>query len=77
MKDNVISKKKLVSDANMAIFNDRYRFTSDKGVISMVEPCMATFNTYEIYSIKGDLFEDIERFDSLEEAEARIKELLS
>ncbi len=59
------------------ILGDSHRYKSDKGEISCVHPCMATMDLYEIYCIKGDLFEDIERFDTLEEAEARINELLN
>lgn len=62
---------------NLDLVGDSHRYETEKGIISLVYPCYATLNQYEIYCIEGDLFEDIERFDSLEEAEARIKELLS
>lgn len=55
---------------------DSHRYKTDKGEISLVHPCPVTMEQYEIYCIEGNLFEDIERFDTLEEAEARIKELL-
>ena len=42
----------------------------------MVHPCFGTFETYEIYCIKGDLFEDIERYETLEDAEKRIIDLI-
>ena len=35
-----------------------------------------TFNSYEIYCISGQLFDDIERYHTLEQAENRINELL-
>ena len=53
-----------------------YRYQNDIGEISLVYPSRITFNSYEIYCIEGNLFEDIERFDSLEEAEKRINNLL-
>ena len=43
----------------------------------MLTPCRATMNLYEIFCIEGDLFEDIERYDTLEEVEERINELLN
>lgn len=51
-------------------------YSTEKGEISLLPPCEATFYSFEIYCIKGYLFDDIERYDTLEEAEARIKELL-
>jgi hypothetical protein len=57
--------------------SDSHRYSSDKGEISMLYACYATFNSYEIYCIEGGLFEDIERYDTLEEAEQRINELLN
>ncbi len=52
------------------------RYKTDKGEISLLTPCPATSATFEIYCIEGDLFEDVERYDSLEEAEERINSLL-
>jgi hypothetical protein len=43
----------------------------------MLTPCMATFDSYKIYCIQGGLFDDIERYDTLEKAEERISELLN
>ncbi len=57
-------------------FGASHRYSNNKGEISLVYPAWYTFNKFEIYPIKGELFEDIERYDSLEEAETRIKELL-
>lgn len=54
-----------------------HRYKTDKGEISCIHPCMATMGCYEIYCIEGDLFEDIERYDTLEESETRISELLN
>ena len=56
----------------------QYIYSSGKGKISLVE-----FKNYygdgkdlwEIYCLVGELFEDVERFDTKEEAETRIKEL--
>lgn len=58
------------------IVGDSHRYKSEKGIISLVHPCMATMDAYEIYCIEGDLFEDIERFETLNEAEERISQLL-
>ena len=55
---------------------DSHRYISKKGEISLLHPSWVTMNTYEIYCIKGILFQDIERYDSLEEAKKRIYELL-
>jgi hypothetical protein len=52
-------------------------YSTDKGEISMLPPCKATFYNFEIYCTEGHLFDDIERYNTLEEAEARIKELLN
>jgi hypothetical protein len=42
----------------------------------MIHPCIATMGSYEIYCIEGELFDDVERFSTLEEAENRVIELL-
>jgi len=57
----------------------QYICSSKKGKISIVE-----FPNYfgdgkdfwEIYCQEGDLFDDVERFDTLEEAKKKVKELL-
>jgi len=53
-----------------------HRYKTEKGEISLIHPVHYTNNRYEIFCIEGDLFEDVERFDTLEEAEERIKSLL-
>ncbi len=58
------------------LMGDSHRYSNERGEISLVHPCKVTLDSFEIYCIEGDLFEDIERFDSLAEAEARITELL-
>lgn len=70
-------EKFIVSNAIPGLLSDSNRYKTEKGEISMLTPCRATFNSYEIYCIEGNLFDDIERYDTLEEAEARINELLS
>ena len=55
-------------------------FSSEKGKISLVE--LPNYfrdgkTLWEIYSLEGNLFEDIDRFDSFEEAEKKCKELLT
>ena len=58
------------------LVGNSYRFESDKGTISLIHPCYATMNQYEIYCIKGNLFDDVERFSSLEEATKVIEKYL-
>lgn len=53
-----------------------YRYKTEVGEISLIHPCYFTLDQYEIFSIDGNLFEDIERYSTLEEAEKRITELL-
>ena len=62
-----------------------YIYESDKGQISLVElynhifsdPEDRTTPMWEIMAIKGDnLFDDVERYKTREQAEVRIKELL-
>lgn len=59
------------------IIGNSHRYKTDKGEISLLYPSYATMNMYEIYCITGNLFEDIERYKSLEESEKRIHELLN
>jgi len=54
-----------------------HRYETEKGIISLIDPSWVSMDMYEIFCIKGDLLDDIERFDTLEEAEARINELLN
>jgi len=56
--------------------SDSNRYSSEIGVISLLEPCSMTDNCYEIYCIEGNLFDDVERYCTLDEAENRIKKLL-
>jgi len=67
--DGITGIDGLISDSN--------RYKSDKGLISMLPPCRATMEMYEIYCLEGGLFEDTERFDNIEDAETRIGELLN
>ena len=71
-----MEKQTLATGIN-GLFSDSERYITELGEISMLSPCRATFNTYEIYCCSGDLFEDVERYDTLEEAETRINALLS
>ena len=66
-------------DPSPLIGKYQYIYSSEKGKISLVE--LPDYfkdgkTLWEIYSLEGDLFEDIERFDSKEEAENTIEELL-
>lgn len=53
-----------------------HRYKTELGEISCVHPCTSTQHMFEIYCISGNLFDDIERYPSKPEAEARIYELL-
>lgn len=58
------------------IMSESHRYKSKKGEISLLHPSRATFNSYEIYCVSENLFDDIERYNSLKAAEKRIDELL-
>ena len=58
----------------------QYIYSSAKGKISLIELpdyFRDVIDLWEIYSLEGDLFEDVDRFTSKEDAEKRIKELLT
>lgn len=59
-----------------SLLGDSHRYKTDKGEISMIHPCGATMDCFEIFCIEGDFMDDIERFETLKEAEDRINELL-
>lgn len=56
----------------------QYICSSKKGRISLIHIMtgVSRKKLWEIYSLKGDVFEDIERFATKKEAMKRIKELL-
>lgn len=54
----------------------RQVFTSEEGSISMIHPCEFTNQEYEIYSLEGDLFDDIERYPYHNRVMERINNLL-
>jgi hypothetical protein len=71
---------RLWGDEDAAPFPDgfgefQYTYSKDDKRISLLEVEGLNWN-WEIYSLNGDVFDDIEKFDSMEEAEPRIKELL-
>ena len=57
----------------------QYIYTSEKGRISLVR-FLNYFheghNFWEIYSLEGNLFEDVERFDTKKDAEKQIEKYL-
>ena len=55
----------------------RQVFTTEKGSISMIHPCEFTNEKYEIYSLEGDLFDDVERYPYHKEVMERINNLLN
>jgi len=68
--------KRVINSSIMSesFLSNSHRYKSAKGEISLLYPCFATMNMYEIYC--PELFEDVERYDTLEEVEGRITELL-
>lgn len=56
-------------------FGEHYWYSCDNNKISLVYPCFYTSDMFEIFCLKGNLFEDIERYGTLKEAENRINEL--
>lgn len=71
-----MKKYVVVSELSQQFLGDSHRYETDKGIISMVFPCYANFQTYEIYCIEGNLFEDVERYETIELAEKRVIELI-
>ena len=69
-------QKSIIPNAIEGLLSDSHMYATEKGEISLLTPCMATWNTYEIYCTQGGLFEDIERYSTLEEAEERINNIL-
>lgn len=43
---------------------DSHRYKTDKGEISLIYPSWISMDSYEIYCIEGNLFDDIERYDT-------------
>jgi len=76
MKKSII-KSKISTPSIPNLVGNSHRYKTDKGEISLIHPCYTTMDMFEIYCISGDLFEYIERYDSLEDAEKRINELLN
>lgn len=57
----------------------QYIYSSDKGKISLVllrDYHMDGKDLWEIYCLRGGLFEDVMKFNTKKEAEERIRELL-
>lgn len=75
--EKFIVENRLSTKSIPNLVGDSHRYKNDKGEISLLHPCYASMELYEIFCIEGDLFEDIERYDTLEEAEERINSLLS
>lgn len=73
MEAGIIHYNQVPSDSTLVC---SHRYTSVKGCISLIEPTSHTSENYEIYCIDGGLFEDVERFSTLDEAMTRIRSLL-
>ena len=72
--NSYLYKKKSLSMAN--VIGTSIRYKSDKGEISLLEPCLATKYNYELQCIAGNFFDDIEYYPTLQDAEKRITDLL-
>ena len=59
-----------------SLVSDSYRYKTEKGEISLIQPSEVNFDTYEIFCINGGLFNGVERFDTFHKAEERICDLL-
>ena len=73
--------KKEYKNFKLPLIIDRwqYIYSTEKGKISLIK-LLNYFkegeDLWEIYALKGNLFDDVERFNSKKEAEKRIKLLL-
>jgi len=78
--ENKIIKKSVVKNElkneGKLIVTDSFRYETEKGCISLLKPCYFNFQSYQISCQFGDLFDDVERYNTFEEAESRIKRLL-
>ena len=72
MKTKIFKTDPVIS----SLVGDSIHHITDKGTISLIEPCRATMRCYEIYCIKGELFDDVERYDTKEQVMERINTLL-
>ena len=68
--------KKSMPSANRLFGQWQYIYSSDKGEISLIELLTSYKMNWETHCFEGNLFEDCEQFNTKEEAEVRIKELL-
>jgi hypothetical protein len=77
-------EKRLESQLPCMMGQWQYIYETDKATISLVELFGYNFDDptdfktpiWEIYCLKGDLFDDVERFKTKELADKRIRELL-
>jgi len=59
------------------LLGDSNRYSDGEKEISLIHPCRATQDSYEIYCISGDMFEDVVRYSTLQEAESAIQKYLA
>tara|TARA_R110001592_G_scaffold16073_7_gene68817 strand:- start:190 stop:468 length:279 start_codon:yes stop_codon:yes gene_type:complete len=76
IRRTVVKRDSELHSIALGLLSDSNRYSSEKGLISLLEPCRATMGCYEICCIGGNLFDEIERYDTLYEVENRIKKLL-
>ena len=56
--------------------SDNIYYETDRGIISLLPPCPFNHYIWEIMSIRGDFFDDVEIYLTKDEAEKRIYGLL-
>ena len=67
--------KNIMNSSIENIVGDSHHYTYDRYTISLLYPCLATSNHFEICCIDGNLFHGCQRYYSLELAEDKIMEL--
>ena len=71
-----LMQKEIFKSYSPENLSDSERYITRNGEISLLTPCIITKQTFEIRSIRGNFFEDVERFNTRKEAETRIHSLL-
>ena len=58
------------------IMGETHRYETERGIISLFPPCPINHFIWEIYSVKGNFFDNVENYSSKKYAEERIYNLL-
>lgn len=76
LKSGIKGHQTRIDYGKNGLLSNSIRYTTKRGEISLLTPCYATFEAFEIYSIKGKLFEGIQRYSTLREAQHTINHFL-